>query len=723
VGVLFHNEYPPSADIGLHNNIIILILDEGKLPLWNPFHMGGEPLTNPPGYHFFASLIVLFTGMPLLVAQTLIAALFSSFAVFPTYLVSKKIWRSSGAGFLSAFLVTVSGLSLEMLGWGGYPNVISLALIVIIFCLFLRNADNPHRFNLLTAALICGGLILTHPFSLFVLFSVLVAYISLLLIGKALKLWETNNLNAIRFFFMSAVFGALFAFPWLLRVSSFYLGMLSEGVFLGGMEENRNLILINRYVDIKALALIGAVLPTLLLLKASRRRYVDGESLLLITWYAVPLVLTQAHIAGIFVDYSRFLYFADFPGFLILSPALLYPFRYVSTAIKKFSVAKWNRSGKTASQIALPAILLVVYVISPSMITPMEALNRMNFYTSVSKPEAAAMKWIQHRTANSSILVSDHLYGWWLSGIAQRSTLSAVSPEFLLYPHEVEVGESTLILLDTDYYIDNGLIQVREDGGYLARHNPIFIIDREQQLPYSVFHFNDDETTIFVRRGEIDQAFDLSDVDAFESHLNVNGEDAAILSIVRENGFLRVNKTLTVRRGVRFAELSFELEATDGETSINWVRFILHLRVGEITVNQQMMGLFDFDAMVVGQMVFMDLLPESKIYTQEHPSSVEFLYSASNLTSVKIRLLVGLFDVGDLQHEEILEILDDVPEDPMRALGNSPLVASSYSEILEMYNITFIVCRDQEIYSKFSDDPKFQLVYCSWHVAIFEFVK
>ncbi|MCZ2807740.1 MAG: hypothetical protein O2V44_00135, partial [Candidatus Bathyarchaeota archaeon] len=80
VGVLFHSEYPPSSDIGFHSSIINLILDDGKLPLWNPYHMGGEPLGTPPGYHLFASLIILFTGMPLLVAQLLIAAFFSSFA-------------------------------------------------------------------------------------------------------------------------------------------------------------------------------------------------------------------------------------------------------------------------------------------------------------------------------------------------------------------------------------------------------------------------------------------------------------------------------------------------------------------------------------------------------------------------------------------------------------------------------------------------------------------
>ncbi len=723
VGVIFHNEYPPSTDIGLHSSIINLILDEGKLPLWNPHHMGGEPLANPPGYHLFATFIVFFTGMPLLVAQTLIAAFFSSFTVFPTYLISKKIWRSSGAGFLSAFLVTVSSLSLEMLGWGGYTNVISLAFIIIIFYLFLKNTDQPHRSSLFTAGLIFGSFILTHLFSLFVLFSVLAVYISLLLIGKALKLARTNSLNAIRFFFTATALGTLFASPWLLRVSSFYLGMSSEGVFLGGMEENRNLILINRYVDIRILFLIGAVFPTLFMLKASRRRYVDGASLLLITWFLVPLLLTQSYVAGIFVDYSRFLYFIDFPGLLMLSAALLYLFRYVSISIKKISVAKWNRSGKTASRIALPAILLVVYVISPSLITPMEALTRMDFYTSVKKPEATAMEWIQQRTANSAILVSDHLYGWWLSGVAQRSTLSAASPEFLLYPHEVEVAESALILLDTDYYIDNGLIQVREDGGYLARHNPIFIIERKQQLPYSVFHFNDDEITIFVRRKETDQVFDLTDVITFETHLNVNSGNSAVLSTIRKNGFLTVNKTLTVRRGVRFAELSYELEVTEGETTINWVRFILHLRKGKIVVNQQMMSLFDYYATVVGQIIFKELFPETNIYTQENPSAAEFLYSTNNATSVKIRLLVGISDVRGLKYEEILETLDEMPEDPMRALGNSPIVASSYSEMIERYNITFIVCRDQEIYSKFSDDPKFQLVYNSGHVAIFRVVK
>ena len=724
VAVIFHNEYPPSSDIGFHSSIINLILDEGKLPHWNPYHMGGEPLATPPGYHLFASFIVFFTGMPLLVAQTLIAAFFSSFAVFPMYLISKKIWRSSGAGFLSAFLVTVSSLSLEMLGWGGYPNVISLALIVIIFYLFLKNTDHPHRFNLFTAALIFGSLILTHLFSLFVLFSILILYVSLLLIGKALKLAGTNSLNAIRFFFMSTALGILFVSPWLLRVSSFYLGMLSEGAFLGGMEENRNLILINRYVDIKILALIGAVFPTLFMLKASRRKYVDGKSLLLITWYLVPLVLTQSYIVGIFVDYSRFLYFADFPGFLMISAALFYLFRYVSIAIKKFSVAKWNRSGKTASQIALPAILLVVYVISPSLITPMDALTRMDFYTSVKKPEATAMEWIQQRTANSAVLVSDHLYGWWLSGVAQRSTLSAASPEFLLYPHEVEVAKSALILLDTDYYIDNGLIQVREDGPYFPRHNPIFAIKTKKGYPYPLFHFNDNETTIFFQRKNVKGTIDLSDLNVIEAPLISSNENSAVLTITSENDFLKVEKTLEVHRGVRFAELSYAIKTEDNETNIEWVRSILHISEGKMTLNQSMLGLYYVYEGVCGQIIFEEHYPEVKIYTTERMSSAEFLYTAEEDSFIRIKFLVGAFDAENMEYEEVLETFDEFFRNPQQIVaGNLPIITRDYLEMIKSYNISFIVCRDKEIYPKFSNDPNFQVAYNSVEVAIFKVIE
>ena len=87
---------------------------------------------------------------------------------------------------------------------------------------------------------------------------------------------------------------------------------------------------------------------------------------------------------------------------------------------------------------------------------------------------------------------------------------------------------------------------------------------------------------------------------------------------------------------------------------------------------------------------------------------------------MRIKLLVGLFDVSGVEYEEILEKLDDLPEDPMDIVDNSPIVTLSYLEIIERYNITFVVCRDQEFFSKFAENPKFRTVYDGQEVAIFQ---
>ncbi|MQY62508.1 hypothetical protein GH146_04400, partial [archaeon] len=374
VAIIFHNEYPPSSDIGLHGSILNLILDEGELPSWNPYHMGGEPLATPPGFHFFVSILILFTGMPILLAQLITAAFFSSVIVFPAYLVSRRIWRSHSAGILAAFFAAISALSLEMISWGGYTNIVSLVLIVIIFYLFLRDIDQPSHRHLLIGTLLFGSLIITHTFSLFVFFPILALYFFLLLIGKFLKLKKTELLKKLRFFVVSFTLGIVAVSPWLLRVFSFYMDVSAEGALMGGLD-NRNIILANRTVDPIITTLIIVIIPTFFILKASRKRYVDSGSLLLVAWFLVPIVMTQAYLFGVFVDYSRFMYFIDFPGILIISACLFYLFRYTSIAISRVPKIKWNRIKKTVPVLIFTASIFIFIIVSLWSIFPDEAMK------------------------------------------------------------------------------------------------------------------------------------------------------------------------------------------------------------------------------------------------------------------------------------------------------------------------------------------------------------
>jgi hypothetical protein len=716
----------------LHGSIINLILDEGQLPSWNPYHMGGEPLATPPGFHFFVSILILFTGMQLILAQLVTAAFFSSFIVFPAYLVSRRMWNSHSAGFLAAFFAAISALSIEMISWGGYTNVVSLALMILFLYLFLREIDQSSPFHLLMGMLLFGSLLISHTFSLSVFFPILILYFVLLLMGKALKLKKIELRKTLRFFAVSVALGILAVSPWILRVFSFYMSASEEGALLGGIADNRNIILANRTLDTIILTLIVVLIPAFLMFKASRKNYADNSSLLLVAWFLVPVVMTQAYIFGIFVDYSRFMYFIDFPGILLIAAGLFYLFHYTSIAVSKIPRLRWNSIKKLAPALVFIVAIFVFIVVSPWSIFPDEAMERVNFYTTIQKPEATAMEWIQNRTPESSVLVADHLYGWWLSGIGKRTTLSAAGLEFLLYSHEMQVAKSAQLLFDTNYYIDNGLIQVREDGLYLSRYNPVFSIGTWNGESYPLIHFKDNETIFFYYwidnyGHRVYENTTLADMKLIGNPAIVKNENLAALTTMFENDFFTVNKTVTVQRGIRFADLSYDIEVKSFRTNLFNIRFKLITRedTEPPTIDRSipMIGFYDPNLKACGQAIFKENLPV-ELDRRVNPNRFDLLYRYEWSPEMNIKILVGVFDAADLDYPtEVEETYYRLANSSLETVSLDPLVTWDYIEMIETYDISYVVCRDQTVYSKFSENPNFRLVFNGGNVAVFQVAK
>lgn len=698
--VVFYYQYPPGSDIGLHGSVINLILDEETLPTQNPYHMGGEPLSTPPGFHFFVSILILFTGMPIALAQLIIAAFFSSMMVFPAFLVSKRIWKSQNAGLLAAFFVSISALSIEMMTWGGYTNIVTLSLMAIIFYLFLKDNDRPNSKNLFMGTLFFGSLIITHTFSLSVFLPILASYLILLIVGRIAKLKEMKILNMLRFFAVSVTLGMALVSPWLLRVFNFFVGASSEGALTGGLD-NRNLILANRTVDPLILILFVALIPTLFMLKDSRKKYVDATSLLLLAWFFAPLVLTQAHIFGIFTDYSRFAYFIDFPGTMIISAGLLYLARYITIATNMFIKIKWIKIKTVLTTIAFTVTIFLFIIVSIWSIFPSEGLKRTNFYTTVMQPEAETIEWIQNNTPEDAVLVADHLYGWWLSGIAKRPTLSAASLEFLIYSHELEVAKNAQLLFETNYFVDNGLIQIREDGPYLSRHNPEFGIEKLTGEYVGLLFFENNQTII-----EYDQQnINLTQTNVTKSNLTQK-EDLAVLTITSENEHFTINKTLQLQRGKKYAELAYLIESKNEVNDFD-VKFKLFTAGNQnFTINDESSNIIDVlnsNNKVVGQLNFTE--PYSQIEINETAKNyTEITYNAQN--SIEIKMSVVIVD-----NEKPVEYS---PE---------KLTSWDYKEMIEDYNVSYVVSRDKNANMKFAKDPLFRLVFNSGNVVVFQVVE
>jgi len=743
VAVLLHNEYPPSSDIGLHGSIINLILDEETLPTWNPYHMGGQILPTPPGFHFFVSILILFSGLPLLFAQLLTAAFYSSVIVFPAYLVSKRIWGNTNAGLLAAFFAAISALSLEMISWGGYTNVVSLALIVTIMYLFVRDIDQPSLFNLLMGTLLFGGLILTHTFSLFVMFPVLILYFIFLLIGKVWKLKDLDFLKKLRFFVVSGVLGISAISPWLLRVFGFYIGASSEGSFLGGVPDNRNLILANRTVDSMILALFVALIPTFFLFKVYRKQYWDSKSLLIVAWFLVPLVMTQAYIFGVFVDYSRFMYFIDFPGIIIISAGLLYLFSYSSKRLSEVTRLYGTRAKNIIPVIVLTAILFVFILISPWSIIPNAAQQRADFYSTIQQPEYTTIEWLRNKTPNSAVLVADHLYGWWLSGISKRATLSAAGLEFLLYAHEMEVASNSGLILDTDYYFDNGLLQVRDDGPYISRHNPLFSIETLSGEVVPVFYFKDNETLIYYESFDyrkittaitetqnasflelVTETGNLTLSEMEITEISITKNEISNLTVLRENNLFTVNKTLQVYQGKGSVDLSYEITAKNN-TNLSSLNFRIYAPSHENmtytnTTTTSIIRPLNSDKKVIGQ-IYTTSVPDSTVSPKNYTYCAEVEYVMSNPTfkGITIRFHIEVFDTAEWNDQNLTKF-QNFTYSPIEESTDDPFYIWDYAEMMENFNVTHIVCRDETVYAKFSQDPLFQFILNSGKVAIFQ---
>src|SRR3989337_80731 len=157
--------YPPGADIGLHESIINSITLSGNTNfLWNNYQMGGGLSLTFPGYHIFVSYIMLITGMPDYLVHSLVVSFFSSFIVLCAFLITRNVWRESTA-LIVAFLVAISRFDIEMLLWGGYPNVITLLLIPLTFYLYMQKDRFSKVPFLVSTSILAGSIFLTHSLS------------------------------------------------------------------------------------------------------------------------------------------------------------------------------------------------------------------------------------------------------------------------------------------------------------------------------------------------------------------------------------------------------------------------------------------------------------------------------------------------------------------------------------------------------------------------------
>jgi hypothetical protein len=428
--------FPPGADIGLHNSVIHSITPAGNVSfLYNNYQMGGGLSLTFPGYHILVAQVIFMTGMPDFLAQTFVVAVFSTLIVAAAFLITRRMWTESAA-FVVAFLVAISRFDIEMLMWGGYPNVLTLLLIPLLFYLFLETERFSLKTFLAVSSLLTGALFLTHSLSALVFGGttlVVVAFAAVLskqlgIARKRLLLWLAP-----------LILGAIIVSPFLINAVPAYLGANRE-TFTGGVADIRLALLSTRILPWEILVPLAAcVVLFFLFAKEYKGKFLTVPALLLTLWILVPVALTQGYFVGFYIDYNRFLYFPLLPVIILIGLAIDHMANVVAKVTDTYLSAtkqSWQ-TNKTALRLApylkrktfyagiASFALLFSFFALPFFMTPWQGTTVQGFYQTMTNPGYEAIQWAKQNTPTNAVFVSDALYGWWFGGFAQRPTLSA----------------------------------------------------------------------------------------------------------------------------------------------------------------------------------------------------------------------------------------------------------------------------------------------------------
>jgi hypothetical protein len=364
----------------------------------------------------------------------------------------------------------------------------------------------------------------------------------------------------------------------------------------------------------------------------------------------------------------------------------------------------------------------------PIFMTPWQGTTDQSFYQVMDNPGYQAIQWAKQNTPPGSVFVSDALYGWWLGGFAQRPTLSAVDPQYLTLARELPYAKNASYLLDTDYLIDNNLIQVREDGGYMARHNPEVLATLNwTYFPYSFFSFDSSQNEIKYTVNGIPQSVYLNQLAVKEMRFE-NSADHKTIVVSRGNDFFNYTQFTTVDKGLLFVNLTSTLDSTVPGVSLLWDNIDVQSKGTQIPYDDKStIALMDVGVKTFGQLIFNFNQPNVTTKVVD-PRLIDLEYQLQNRSYGQIQILASAYS-GD-NNPDIYKNSQSIDKyfDPIIAanLNSTQIPAVDFKEwfdyraAVQTNNVSYIVCRDTEMQPKFLRDPDFSLVFINSEIAIFK---
>ena len=407
-----------------------------------------------------------------------------AYALVPvtTYFFMNELFHDRVVAAAGAWLTGFTPIWFEMFGWGGYPDLLGLALLPLGFLGVLRFSKKVSAKNFALLAVGCVLIPATHHLTTIAFIGVLVVW------GMASILFDRRPLKAIGLALLVTLvaFGlarlAAGPFQFLLVNPAAMTFLLANGSTLLYMFQNEGYLIV--------LYIAAAVTMGLFVIEDKYRT----QTLLLVCWTLVPVLGTQGYLLGVATDYNRVLFFFAQPFMLMVAASLVYRSEAWTflTGLRVFRTKGSLGSSGGGSNVGKPLAASVVILLSLSTLvcTPLlgaQTMGSINAYYNTTDVYGDASKlqvadFISTHTSPTAVVVAENTMARWIEGLAQRRVLLSLAPQYLFLTGELARDYAADAILFSNKGMRNGNAWVFDQAPF-AQFSPLvgFYIGGEYQ--------------------------------------------------------------------------------------------------------------------------------------------------------------------------------------------------------------------------------------------------
>lgn len=405
----------------------------------------------PPLFHTVVAILQMFAGtLDVLASAFILKLLISTFYVLillSTYLLCRKLF-GTGVAVASAVFTILAIPLIEMIFWGGYANFMGLAYIAFIFYIISKDLHDMKKMLLLFV--VAFTIVMSHQLATFVF---VLLFVPIFVINSL-----SGSKRKTLVYLAVVVGGGLAILAWYAQMFIEYSSMIIEHVFFA-MQENVYLIpeveidaLIRNYFGATILLAFIAIPVTAVWLKQKQNL---KATILLFVWFAIPFVLSQSYLFGLYLPYDRFVYFFATPV-VILVAILTYSLTKILPELTERIVPKIKYKKIIILATKVLALILVasLFVVQAQYFTE-RTETFPDFYKTASIQSYYAGLWIQEHGPTEGTVVSSRSPGSWLNVLSFHHTIEETNPLYSRNP----IAES---IVYSFYEAENDRMLLRE---------------------------------------------------------------------------------------------------------------------------------------------------------------------------------------------------------------------------------------------------------------------